>query len=159
VGPQDPKDVARDTARDLSGLVGELAALKGDANHWLTDPEYAALRHRLEATHAAAEAALVEARRRVRLNERQGELTHPRARLSDAPYFPVGRRARRVGGGYSARAASIASDGRGGAGKGRAPPRFARGSGGHTEAVEEESIRRIGEECRTIRPHRTRRGY
>jgi hypothetical protein len=24
----------------------------------------------------------------VRLNERQGELTHPRARLCDAPYFP-----------------------------------------------------------------------
>jgi hypothetical protein len=23
--PQDPKDVARDTARDLSGLIGELA--------------------------------------------------------------------------------------------------------------------------------------
>ena len=36
---------------------------------WLTDPEYAALRHRLEAAHAAAEAALVEARRSVRLNE------------------------------------------------------------------------------------------
>jgi hypothetical protein len=27
MGPQEPKDVARDTARDLSGLVGELAAL------------------------------------------------------------------------------------------------------------------------------------
>jgi hypothetical protein len=25
MGPQDPKDVTRDTARDLSGLVGELA--------------------------------------------------------------------------------------------------------------------------------------
>jgi hypothetical protein len=60
-------------ARDLSGMVGELAALKADAHHWLTGAEYAALRHRLEATHAAAEAALVEARRRVRLNERQGE--------------------------------------------------------------------------------------
>jgi hypothetical protein len=73
VGPQDPKDVTRDTARDLSGLVGEHVALKGDATHWLTDPEYAALRHRLEAAHATAEAELVEARRRVRLNERQGE--------------------------------------------------------------------------------------
>jgi hypothetical protein len=62
MGPQEPKDVVRDTARDLSALVGELAALKGDATHWLTDPEYAALRHRLEA-------ALVEARRSVRLNE------------------------------------------------------------------------------------------
>ena len=69
MGPQDPKDVTRDTARDLSTLVGELAALKADATHWLTDPEYATLRHCLEAAPAAAEAALVEARRRVRLNE------------------------------------------------------------------------------------------
>jgi hypothetical protein len=53
MGPQDPKDVTRDIARDLSALVGELAALKGDAAHWLTDPEYAVLRHRLEAAHAA----------------------------------------------------------------------------------------------------------
>ena len=64
MGPQDPKDVTRDVARDLSGVVGELASLKGDATHWLTDPEYATLRSRLEAAHAA-----VEARRRVRLNE------------------------------------------------------------------------------------------
>jgi hypothetical protein len=71
MGPQDPNDVTRDTARDLSGLVGELAALKADA-HRLTDQEYAALRHRLEAAHAAAEAALVEARRRVRLDEERG---------------------------------------------------------------------------------------
>jgi hypothetical protein len=53
MGPQDPKDVTRDTARDLSGLVGELAALKGDATHWLTDPEYVALRHCLEDAHAS----------------------------------------------------------------------------------------------------------
>ena len=59
MGPQDPKNVARDTARDLSGLVGELDALKAVAHHWLTGAEYAALRHRLEAAHAAAEAALV----------------------------------------------------------------------------------------------------
>ena len=71
MGPQDPKDVTRDPARDLSGLVGELAALKADAHHWLTASEYAALRHRLEDAHAALEAALVEARRRVRLNEGQ----------------------------------------------------------------------------------------
>ena len=69
MGPQEPKDETRDTTRDPSGVVGEIAALKRDATHWLTDPEYAALRHRLEAAHAAAEAALVEARRRVRLNE------------------------------------------------------------------------------------------
>ena len=41
MGPQDPKDVARETARDLSALVGGLVALKGDATHWLTDPAYA----------------------------------------------------------------------------------------------------------------------
>jgi hypothetical protein len=70
MGLQDPKDVTRDTARNLSALVGELAALKGDATHWLTGTEYAAIRHRLEAAHAAAQAALVQERRRVRLNER-----------------------------------------------------------------------------------------
>ena len=59
MGLQDSKDVTRDTACDLSGLAGELAALKADAHHWLTDPEYTTLRHRLEAAHAA-EAALVE---------------------------------------------------------------------------------------------------
>src|SRR5215212_3286122 len=53
-------------------MVWELAALKDDANHWLTDPEYTALRHGLETAHAAAEAALVEARRRVRLDEERG---------------------------------------------------------------------------------------
>jgi hypothetical protein len=65
VEPQAPRNVAR----DLSALVGELAAVKGDATHWLTDPEYEVLRYRLKVAHAAAEAALVEARRRVRLNE------------------------------------------------------------------------------------------
>ena len=71
MGPQYPKDVTRDTARDLTGIAGELTALKADATHWLTDPEYAVLRHRLEGAHAAVEAALIEARRRVRLNEGQ----------------------------------------------------------------------------------------
>jgi hypothetical protein len=69
VGPRDPQDVSRDTARDLSGLAGELAALKADARHWLTDPEYAVLHLRLENAHAAVETALIEARRRVRMNE------------------------------------------------------------------------------------------
>ena len=69
MGPQNPKDVAREVARDLSGMAGELAALKGDAHQWLEGPEYEALRHRLEATHAAAEAAVVKARRRVRLDQ------------------------------------------------------------------------------------------
>jgi hypothetical protein len=69
VGPQDPKDISRDIARDLSALVKELNALRADANHWLEAAEYASLRLRLESAHAAAEAALVEARRRVRLDE------------------------------------------------------------------------------------------
>jgi hypothetical protein len=68
VGPQDPKDVTRDIARDLTGLAGELASLNADAYHWIKEPEYATLKHRLDA-HAAVEAALIEAKRRVRLNE------------------------------------------------------------------------------------------
>jgi hypothetical protein len=71
-----------DLVRDLSALVGELVALKGDATHWLTDPEYAALRYRLEAAHAAAEAALVEARRRVRIDEERGAKEGPGRRLA-----------------------------------------------------------------------------
>ena len=71
MGPPHPKDVARDAARDLSGIVGELATLKADAAQWLTGPEYEALRLRLEIAHAAAEAAVVEARRQVRLDERR----------------------------------------------------------------------------------------
>jgi|SRR5215212_10185319 len=59
MGPQDSNDVSRDIARDLTGIVGELAALKGDAAHWLTSSEYAALKHRLEDAHAAVEAAPV----------------------------------------------------------------------------------------------------
>jgi hypothetical protein len=69
VGPQDPKDVTRDIARDLTGMAGELAALKADARHWLTDPSHADLHLRLGNAHAAVEAALIEARRRVRMNE------------------------------------------------------------------------------------------
>jgi hypothetical protein len=71
VGSQNPKDVARDIARDLSGMAGELAALKGDAHQWLEGPEYEAVRLRLEIAHAAVEAAVVEARRQVRLDERR----------------------------------------------------------------------------------------
>ncbi len=69
VGPEDPKDIARNAAPDLSRLVGELNALRADANHWLEGPEYGQLQFRLEAAHAAAEAALIEARCRVRLDE------------------------------------------------------------------------------------------
>ena len=39
MGPQNLKDVARDKARDRTGLVGGLAALNGDAAHWHSGPE------------------------------------------------------------------------------------------------------------------------
>ncbi len=69
--PQDDKDAAQDLARDLADIAGKLASLKGEANVYLRDPDYATLRHRLEDAHAAIEAAAVEARRRVRLDERR----------------------------------------------------------------------------------------
>ena len=67
--PQYPTSVTKDMARNISALVGEVAVLKGDANHWLSGSEYASLRHCLKYAHTATEAALIEARRRVRLNE------------------------------------------------------------------------------------------
>ena len=42
---------------------------EGEASAWLSDESYNALRHRLEDAHASVEAAAVQARRRVRLNE------------------------------------------------------------------------------------------
>jgi len=67
--PRDHKDAAQDLARELADIAGQLASLKGEANAWLSDESYDTLRHRLENAHAAVEAAAVEARRRVRLNE------------------------------------------------------------------------------------------
>jgi hypothetical protein len=67
--PRDHKDAAQDLARDLADIAGQLAALKGEANSWLRDPDYDALKLRLETAHAAVEAAAVEAKRRVRLDE------------------------------------------------------------------------------------------
>jgi hypothetical protein len=67
--PRNDRDVAQDLARELADLAAQFASLKGEANVWLSDESYDALRHRLENAHAAVEAAAVEARRRVRLNE------------------------------------------------------------------------------------------
>ncbi len=67
--PRDDKDAAQDLARDLADIAGQLASLKGEANAWLSEPNYNTLRPRLENAHSAVEAATVEARRRVRLNE------------------------------------------------------------------------------------------
>jgi hypothetical protein len=67
--PPDQTDAAKLIAKRLPEIAGQLAGLKGEAMNWLRDPNYAHLRLRLENAYAAVEAALVEARRRVRLNE------------------------------------------------------------------------------------------
>ncbi len=67
--PRDDRDAAQDLARELADIAAQLGSLKGEANAWLSDESYDALRHRLENAHAAVEAVAVEARRRVRLNE------------------------------------------------------------------------------------------
>ena len=67
--PRDDTDAVRDMARDLAEVAAQLSTFKGEANAYLSDPNYNALRLRLENAHAAVEAAMVEARRRVRLNE------------------------------------------------------------------------------------------
>jgi hypothetical protein len=66
---RDHQDAAQDIARDLADIAGQLASLKGEAHASLGDPNYDTLKHRLESAHSAVEAAAVEARRRVRLNE------------------------------------------------------------------------------------------
>jgi hypothetical protein len=67
--PRDHTDAAKDIARDLAEIAAHIGHLKGDTNAYLTDPNYSTLRLRLENAHAAVEAAMVEAKRRVRLNE------------------------------------------------------------------------------------------
>jgi hypothetical protein len=67
--PRDDKDAAQDTTRDLAETAGQLASLEGEARAGLHDPNYDTLKLRLEVARSAAEAAAVEARRRLRLNE------------------------------------------------------------------------------------------
>jgi hypothetical protein len=67
--PRDDTDALKDIARDLADIAAQIATFKGEADAYLSDPNYNALRHRLEIAPAAVEAATVEARRRVRLNE------------------------------------------------------------------------------------------
>jgi hypothetical protein len=66
---RDDRDATQDLARDLAEIAGQLASLKGEARAWLSDANYNTLKLRLESAHSAVEAAVVEARRRVRLNE------------------------------------------------------------------------------------------
>ena len=57
--PRDDKDAAKDLARDLADIAGQLASLKGEANAWLRDSNYNTLKLRLESAHSAVEAALL----------------------------------------------------------------------------------------------------
>ncbi len=63
------RDSLREMSRELPDLAGRLAAMKDEAAGRLHSPEYDALCLRLELAHAVVEAAAVEARRRVRLEE------------------------------------------------------------------------------------------
>jgi hypothetical protein len=67
--PRDDKDATKDIARDLAEIASHIGQLKGDANAYLSNPNYDRLHHRLENALSAVEAATIEARRRVRLNE------------------------------------------------------------------------------------------
>ena len=67
--PRDDTDAVQDIARDLAEVAHQISTFKGEANAYLRDPNYNTLRLRLEMAEAAVEAAAVEARRRVRLNE------------------------------------------------------------------------------------------
>ena len=64
--PRDHTDAVKDIARDLAEVAHQISSFKGEANAYLSDANYGALKHRLEMAHAAVEAAAVEARRRVR---------------------------------------------------------------------------------------------
>jgi hypothetical protein len=67
---EDDKGATQDLARDLADIAGQLASLKGEASALLSDPNHNSLNLRLENAYAAAiETAVVEIRRRVRLNE------------------------------------------------------------------------------------------
>ena len=67
--PPDARDAARDIARELPSLDASVGALPGQAHRHLSAPEYDSLVYRLESAHAAMEAVVVDARRRVRLSE------------------------------------------------------------------------------------------
>jgi hypothetical protein len=67
--PRDDTDAVQDIARDLADVAARISSFKGEANAYLSDPNYGTLRLRLENAHATVETAAVEARRRMRLNE------------------------------------------------------------------------------------------
>jgi hypothetical protein len=61
----------------LADIAHHISSLLREANSYLRDPNYGALRLRLENAHAAMEAAAVEARRRVRMNEKDERSSRP----------------------------------------------------------------------------------
>ena len=48
---RDDKDAAQDIARDLAEIASHIGQLKGDANVYLSDPNYDTLKYRLERAH------------------------------------------------------------------------------------------------------------
>jgi hypothetical protein len=60
---------ASSIARDLEKITTHISQLKGEVNAYLTNPNHDRLKLRLENALSAVEAATIEARRRVRLNE------------------------------------------------------------------------------------------
>jgi hypothetical protein len=67
--PRDDRDAIKDIAKDLAEIASHIGQLKGGANAYLSHPNYDRLHHRLKNALSAVEAATIEARRRVRLNE------------------------------------------------------------------------------------------
>jgi hypothetical protein len=61
--PRDDRGTVKDLARDLAEITTHIGQLKGEANAYLTDPNYDRLKLRLACALSAVEAAAVEARR------------------------------------------------------------------------------------------------
>ena len=55
--PRDDTDVVKDIDQDLAEVAAQIGTFKGEANAYLVDPNYHALRHRLEIAHASVGAA------------------------------------------------------------------------------------------------------
>jgi hypothetical protein len=64
--------------RDLEEIATQLAALKGEAEAWLTNPPYDMVQFRLEETRSTVEAAATEARNSIR--EQKGEPSTEKAK-------------------------------------------------------------------------------
>jgi hypothetical protein len=67
--PRDDRDATQNIARDLAEKASHIGQLRGEANACLPDPNYDRLKLKLESALSAVEAATMEAKRRVRLNE------------------------------------------------------------------------------------------